>query len=92
LEGMGAQEGWEYFKEGILKMQELIIPKSQKTSRWARRPGWLKRDFWLELKNKRIVYCLWKSGQATYDDYRYIMKLCRTTAQSQSPARPELGH
>ena len=32
LEGMGAQEGWEYFKEVILKVQELTIPKSQKTS------------------------------------------------------------
>jgi len=32
LEGMGAQEGWEYFKEVILKVQELTIPKSWKTS------------------------------------------------------------
>eukprot|EP00076_Gallus_gallus_P037701 XP_025003239.1 uncharacterized protein LOC112531714 [Gallus gallus] len=30
-----------------------------------------------ELKNKRKVYGLWKSGQATYDDYRYVVKLCR---------------
>ena len=22
-------------------------------------------------------YGLWKSGQATYDDYRYVVKLCR---------------
>ena len=32
LENVGAQEGWEYFKEIILKMQELTIPKSQKMS------------------------------------------------------------
>ena len=32
LEGMGAQKGWEYFKEVILKVQELTIPKSQKMS------------------------------------------------------------
>ena len=32
LESMGAQEGWEYFKEVILKVQELTIPKSWKTS------------------------------------------------------------
>ena len=30
LETVGAQEGWEYFEEVILK--ELAIPKSQKTS------------------------------------------------------------
>ena len=32
LESMGAQEGWEYFKETVLKVQELTIPKSWKTS------------------------------------------------------------
>ena len=34
-------------------------------------------DLWLELKSNRKVYGLWKSGQATYDDYRYVVKLCR---------------
>ena len=37
----------------------------------------MNRDLWVELKNKRIVYGLWKSGQATYDDYRHVVKLCR---------------
>ena len=32
LGGVGAQEGWEWFKEVTLKMQELAIPKSRKTS------------------------------------------------------------
>lgn len=77
LESVGAQEGWEYFKEVILKVQELIIPKSRKTSQRARRPDWLNRHPWLELKNKRKVYGLWKNGQATYNDYRYVVKLCR---------------
>ena len=77
LESMGAQEGWEYFKETVLKVQDLTIPMSRKTSQWARRPGWLNRDLWLDLKNKRKVYGLWKSGQATYEDYRYVVKLCR---------------
>jgi len=61
LEGMGGQEGWEYFKEVILKVHELTIP----------------RDLWLELKSKRKVYGLWKSGPTTYDDYSYVVKLCR---------------
>ena len=56
-------------------MQELTIPKSWKTSRWARRPDWL--NLWLELKSKRKVYGLCKSGQVAYDDYRHIVKLCR---------------
>ena len=32
LESVGAQEGWENIKEVILKVQELIIPKSWKMS------------------------------------------------------------
>ena len=65
LESVGAQEGWEYFKETVLKVQDLTIPMSRKMNRRARRPGWLSRDLWLDLKNKRKVYGLWKSGQAT---------------------------
>ena len=77
LESVGAQKGWEYFKETVSKVQDLTISISQKMSRRARRPGWLNRDLWLDLKNKRKVYGLWKSGQATYEDYRYVMKLFR---------------
>ena len=51
LESVGAQEGWEYFKETVLKVQDLTIPMSWKTSQWARRLGWLNRDLWLDLKN-----------------------------------------
>ena len=58
LESVGAQEGWEYFKETVLKVQDLTIPMSRKMSRRARRPGWLNRDLWLDLKNKRKVYGL----------------------------------
>jgi len=32
LESVGAQEGWEYFKETVLKVQDLTIPMSQKTN------------------------------------------------------------
>ena len=58
LESMEAQEGWEYFKETVLKVQDLTIPMSRKMSQRARRPGWLNRDPWLDLKSKRKVYDL----------------------------------
>ena len=32
LESVGAQEAWEYFKETVLKVQDLTIPMSHKTS------------------------------------------------------------
>jgi len=56
-------------------VQELAIPKSQKMSQQARRLDWLNRDLWLEIKNRRKVYGLWKSRQATYDKYKYAVKL-----------------
>jgi len=59
LESMGVQEGWEYIKETVLKVQDLTIPTSRKTSRQARRPGWLNRDLWLDLKNNSMI--LWFS-------------------------------
>ena len=72
MEGMGAQGSWEYFKEVILKVQDLTILKSQKTSQQVRN-----KDLWLELRKKRNVYGLWKSKQATYNDHKYVVKLCR---------------
>ena len=77
LEGVGAQEGWECFKEVISKVQELTVPKSVKMSQQGRRPICLNRDLWLELRNKRKVYGLWRRRQETYEDYKYVKKLCR---------------
>jgi len=73
----GSQQNCQLGLPGrYLKVRELTIPKSHKTIRWAKKPNWLNRDLWLELKNKRKVDGLWKSGQASYDDYRYVVKLC----------------
>ena len=41
-----------------------------------RRPAWLNRKLWLELRKKKRVYDLWKKGQATQADYKDVMKLC----------------
>ena len=49
----------------------------QKTSWWGRRPAWLNRELWLELRKKRRVYDLWKKGQATQEDYKDVVRLCR---------------
>ena len=53
LKGKGAQEGWSYFKEELLKAQEKAIPKSQKTSRQGRRPAWLNRELRLAIRRKK---------------------------------------
>ncbi|KAK4825649.1 hypothetical protein QYF61_001434 [Mycteria americana] len=49
----------------------------RKTSQQGRRPAWLNRELWLELRKKRRVYDLWKKGQATQEDYKGVARLCR---------------
>ncbi|KAK4806905.1 hypothetical protein QYF61_012626 [Mycteria americana] len=77
LMGKGVQEGWTFFKEEVLKAQERALPRCRKTSRRGRRPAWLTRELWLELRRKRRVYDLWKKGRATQEDYRGVARLCR---------------
>ncbi|KAK4829847.1 hypothetical protein QYF61_006857 [Mycteria americana] len=48
-----------------------------KTSRRGRRPAWLTRELWLELRRKRRVYDLWKKGQASQEDYKGVARLRR---------------
>ncbi|KAK4806242.1 LOW QUALITY PROTEIN: hypothetical protein QYF61_013386 [Mycteria americana] len=68
LKGKGVQEGWTFFKNDILK---------RRTSWRGRRPAWLNRELWLELRKKKRVYDLWKKGQATQEDYKDVMRLGR---------------
>ncbi|KAK4829737.1 hypothetical protein QYF61_006446 [Mycteria americana] len=77
LMGKGVQEGWTFFKEEVLKTQEQAVPRCQKTSQRGRRPAWLNRELWLELRKKRRVYDLWKKGRATQEDYKGVARLCR---------------
>ncbi|KAK4824953.1 hypothetical protein QYF61_021641 [Mycteria americana] len=48
----------------------------RKTSWWGR-PAWLNRELWLELREKRRIYDLWKKGQATQELYKDVMRFCR---------------
>ncbi|KAK4816199.1 hypothetical protein QYF61_012664 [Mycteria americana] len=77
LKGKGVQEGWTFFKEEVLKAQERAVPRCRKTSRQGRRPAWLNRELWPELRKKRRVYDLWKKGQASQEDYKGVARLCR---------------
>ncbi|KAK4831120.1 hypothetical protein QYF61_015423 [Mycteria americana] len=77
LKGKGVQEGWTFFKEEVLKAQEWAVPRCRKTSRRGRRPAWVTRELWLELRKKRRVHDLWKKGQVTQEDYKGVARLCR---------------
>ncbi|KAK4810178.1 hypothetical protein QYF61_010951 [Mycteria americana] len=77
LKGKGVQEGWTFLKEEVLKAQERAVPRCQKTTRRGRRPAWLTRELWLELRKKRRVCDLWKKGRASQEDYKGVARLCR---------------
>ncbi|KAK4832941.1 hypothetical protein QYF61_026584 [Mycteria americana] len=51
--------------------------RGRETSWQGRRLAWLNRELWLELRKKRRVYNLWKKGQATQEDYKDVVRLCR---------------
>ncbi|GAB0186782.1 hypothetical protein GRJ2_001143500 [Grus japonensis] len=43
----------------------------------GRRLAWLNRELWLELRVKKRTYDLWKKGQASQEDYKDVVRLCR---------------
>jgi len=56
LKGKGVKEGWTFFKEVVLKAQELAVPMCRKMNQRGRRPAWLNRALLLGLRRKRRVY------------------------------------
>ena len=42
----------------------------------GRRPAWLNRELWGELRKKKRVYDHWKKGQGAQEDYKNVIRLC----------------
>lgn len=53
LEDSGVQEGWTFFKTEIFKVQEQAVPMCWKKTQQGRKPAWLNRELWKELKRKK---------------------------------------
>ncbi|KAK4806869.1 LOW QUALITY PROTEIN: hypothetical protein QYF61_012590 [Mycteria americana] len=47
------------------------------SSKRGRRPAWLNRELLVELKRKKKLHDLWKRGQASQEDYRAVVHICR---------------
>jgi len=77
LEGRGVQESWLLFKHHFLHAQEQCIPLGKKSSKGGRKPAWMSKEFLAELRWKRKVHAMWNEGQATWDEYRIVVKACR---------------
>ena len=53
VEGLGVDECWSVFKNHLLEAEEQAIPLCCKSSKWGRRPAWLKRELLMEVKRKK---------------------------------------
>ena len=77
FEGFRIHEGWSVFKNHLTKAQEQVVPLCLKLSKRGRRPAWLNRELLIELKRKKKLYDLWKEGQASQENYRAVVCICR---------------
>jgi len=73
LEGRGVQECWSLFKHHFLHAQERYIPLRKKSSNGGRRHAWLNKELLVEIRWNGM----WKEGQATWEEYRNVVRACR---------------
>jgi len=77
LAGRRVQENWSLFKHHFLHTQERCIPLRKKSRKGGRRPTWMSKELLAELRRKRKIHGMWKEGQATWEEYRNVVKACR---------------
>jgi len=50
---------------------------SKKSSKGGRRPAWSNKELQAEIRWKKKVHGMWKEGQATWEEYRNVVRACR---------------
>ena len=50
---------------------------SKKARKGGRRPAWMNKELLAELRWKRKVHGMWKEAQATWEEYRNVVRACR---------------
>ncbi|KFQ86757.1 hypothetical protein N337_09865, partial [Phoenicopterus ruber ruber] len=91
LEGRGVQESWSIFKHHFLQTQDQCIPMRKKSSKGGRRPAWMSKEHLTKIKWKKEVYRMWKKGQATWEEYRNVVKVCRDARRKKAKVQLELN-
>jgi len=81
LKGRGVQECWSLFKHHFLHAQERCIPLRKKSTEGGKRPAWMNKELLAELRWKRKSHGMWKEGQATWEEYRNVVRACRDSAR-----------
>jgi len=77
LEGRGVQECWSLFKCHFLHAQEWCIPLRQKCRKGGRRSARMNQELLAECRWKRKIHGMWKEGQATWEEYRNVVRACK---------------
>jgi len=77
LEGKGVQECWLLFKHHFLHAQDRCTPLGKQSNKGDRRPIWMRKELLAKLKWKRMVLGRCKEEQATWEEYRNIVRACR---------------
>jgi len=54
---------------------------SKKSRKGGRRPAWMSKKVLAELRQKRKVYGMRKEGQATWEEYRNVVRACRNATR-----------
>jgi len=72
---------WAVFKNHPLEAREQAIPLCRNLIKQGRRPAWLNGELLTDLRRKKKLYDPWKQGQASQEEYRAMVCLCREKKQ-----------
>jgi len=78
------------FKHHFFHAQERCIPLRKKSRKGGSRPAWMSKELLVEIRWKRKVHEMWKEGQATWEEYRNVVRACRD-AMRKAKAHLELN-
>jgi len=91
LKGRVVQECWSLFKRHFIHAQEQCIPLRKKSSKKGRRPAWLNKELLAGLRWKIKIHGMWKDEQATWEEYRNVIRACRdATRKAKAPLELKL--
>jgi len=74
LKGRGVQECWSLFKHHTAPEHGGSIPLRKRSRKGGKRPAWMNKELLAELRWKRKVHGMWKEGQATWEEYRNVVR------------------
>jgi len=72
----GVQESWLLFKHRFIHAQDQCSPRERNLEKEAGDPCGSARSFYRN-SDAREVYGMWREGQATWEEYRNVVKTCR---------------